>query len=330
MRIIPILCSSVLLAAVSIGSRIYDAGDGLTTRNFTFVYNTSVKHNIQQGGRLEVWVPLPITDSYQDVFSYKVRSQLPHELYLDPVYGNRILHFSSDGRIPENLNIEISMEIRRLEQDAWNEDAHPTPANSRELQQFLMPDSLVPIDGQIAEEADLVVSRSGAKTPFQIAESIYRHLVATMSYNKSGVGWGNGDALYACDVRSGNCTDIHSLFIGMARSQNIPSRFIIGFPLSATDDTVKIAGYHCWAEFYIDDHGWLPVDITEALKNPDKEDYFFGRVDANRVAFTVGRDITIQPSSGPLKLNYFIYPQVLVNSKPSSEVSYSCRSVHKN
>jgi transglutaminase-like putative cysteine protease len=44
-----------------------------------------------------------------------------------------------------------------------------------------------------------------------------------MRYDKTGTGWGRGDVLYACDAKKGNCTDFHSLFIAMARSQGIPA-----------------------------------------------------------------------------------------------------------
>ena len=77
-----------------------------------------------------------------------------------------------------------------------------------------------------------------------------------------------------------------------------------------------IPGYHCWAEFYVNGVGWVPVDISEAWKDPKKHDYFFGSLDANRVQFTVGRDLTLQPKQDGDPLNYFIYPYVEVDGKP--------------
>jgi len=325
-----ILCSVVVLAAVSIGSRVYKTNDGLTTQSFTFVYRTTVNSNTSQEGMLEVWVPLPITDPYQDVISYEINSKLPYDLYLDSEYGNRILHFSRNGSIPESLDIEISMNIRRIEQDGWNQNVSTSTVNEAYLQQYLLSDALVPIDGPIAKEADQVVRTYGAATDINKAEALYNHLVNTMKYDKTGLGWGNGDALYACEARSGNCTDIHSLFIGMARSQGIPSRFVMGFPVPDDYGKQEIPGYHCWAEFYVEGHGWVPVDISEAIKRPEKQEYFFGRVDANRVAFTIGRDIRIATSLASETLNYFIYPHVLVNNKPFSQVKYNFTAVRRN
>jgi transglutaminase-like putative cysteine protease len=55
----------------------------------------------------------------------------------------------------------------------------------------------------------------------------------------------------------------------------------------------EIPGYHCWSEFYVDGIGWIPVDASEAFKNPAKKDYFFGALVVNRAVFTYERDIRL-------------------------------------
>ncbi len=148
--------------------------------------------------------------------------------------------------------------------------------------------------------------------PLRRARRLYDHIVDTMLYDKSKPGWGRGDALRACDVRSGNCTDFHSLFIAEARAVGIPARFIMGVPLPQGQSEGAVAGYHCWAEFYVAGLGWVPVDASEAQKLPEKRDALFAGLDANRIQFTVGRDITLPCSvAGPL--NYIIYPHIEVD-----------------
>ena len=142
-----------------------------------------------------------------------------------------------------------------------------------------------------------------------------------MRYDKTGTGWGHGDTLYACNAKQGNCTDFHSLFISMARSQNIPGRFEIGFPIPTDKHTGDIAGYHCWADFYTKDHGWVPVDISEAWKHPEQREFFFGHWDDNRVQFSVGRDITLSPRQAGAPLNYFVYPYVELDGAEYPNVS---------
>ena len=142
-----------------------------------------------------------------------------------------------------------------------------------------------------------------------------------MKYDKTGTGWGHGDTLWACDSKHGNCTDFHSVFISMARSQKIPARFQIGFSLPADKTSAEIPGYHCWAEFYIDSTGWIPVDISEAWKHQEKHDYFFGAHDVNRFQLTQGRDLKLTPAQDGQPLNYLVYPYVEVAGKEYPNVS---------
>jgi transglutaminase-like putative cysteine protease len=113
------------------------------------------------------------------------------------------------------------------------------------------------------------------------------------------------------------------------RSSGIPARFEIGFPLPEGKTEGAISGYHCWAEFYLDGAGWIPVDASEASKHPARRDYFFGAHDDNRVFFTYGRDIRLSAEQKGDPLNYFIYPYLEVNGQPSLnlETQFSFREV---
>ncbi|PYU05152.1 MAG: hypothetical protein DMG34_08945 [Acidobacteria bacterium] len=155
----------------------------------------------------------------------------------------------------------------------------------------------------------------GCKTRLRKRGPSTTYVIATMRYDTSGTGWGNGDAIWACTAKCGNCTDFHSLFIGMMLAAGIPARFEIGFPLPADRHDGAVPGYHCWAEFYVEPYGWIAVDASEAWTHPDKKDYFFGAHDDNRLQFTVGRDIRLDPPQQGDPLNYLIYPYAL-DGKP--------------
>lgn len=137
-----------------------------------------------------------------------------------------------------------------------------------------------------------------------------------MQYRKDEPGWGRGDASWACDSKFGNCTDFHSLFLSLARTKDVPGRFEMGFSLPEKRGTGDVSGYHCWAKVMPRGRGWVPIDISEANKAPSKRDYFFGRIDANRVGFTHGRDIVLVPAQDGPPVNFLIYPYVEVDGKP--------------
>jgi transglutaminase-like putative cysteine protease len=294
--------------------------EGKGVRNLRLSYDFALK--IPSGSKkVAIWVPLPRSDEHQRLEDFKVTSPLPYTLYTDPDYGNTLLKLEGAGRPAESLRIRLELEVNRAAWMAGSGEGLRSPAFSKSrLRRYLKPDRLVPIDGRIAEEARRVVKNE--LSPLVKAKAIYDYVVKTMVYDKSGSGWGRGDALYACDARRGNCTDFHSLFIGMARASGIPARFVMGFSIP-TGKEGEIPGYHCWAEFYVEDLGWIPVDASEAWKHPDKKEFFFGNLDANRVAFTLGRDISLDAHVEPL--NYLIYPFVLVDGRLHQEVRTSVR-----
>ena len=54
----------------------------------------------------------------------------------------------------------------------------------------------------------------------------------------------------------------------------------------------------------------MPVDASEAAKNPAKREYYFGAHDENRMELSKGRDVTLAPKQQGALLNYFVYPYV--------------------
>jgi transglutaminase-like putative cysteine protease len=294
-----------------------------TERHFTFHYGFTVK-NVDAGQRLRIWIPLAHSDAFQQV---KVRTQtgdLPLKLVRQDQYGNEVLYAETTKADKGEYKFAVDYDVVRSEHVVLIGGKPASEASSPavpklELTRFLEPDRLVPVTGIPAQLA--VEQTKGATTQLEKAHAIYEYVFRTMKYDKSGTGWGHGDTLWACDSKHGNCTDFHSVFISMARSQNVPARFQIGFPLPADKTSAEIPGYHCWAEFYLDRVGWVPVDISEAWKHPEKHDYFFGAHDVNRVQFTQGRDLDLSPKQDGAPLNYFVYPYVEVAGKEHPNVS---------
>jgi transglutaminase-like putative cysteine protease len=288
------------------------------TRMFRFTYVASIPALPADAKTSRIWIPLPQSDQYQTIRDLKIESALRYTQHRDPEYGNEYLYLEVPApEVTQPADVRVSFEATRHEHRVAL-DAHTVAATSRfkpsDVQRFLQPDRLVPLQGTIAELS--AQETHGLQEPLAKARAIYNYVLATMRYDKSGTGWGNGDAIWACTAKRGNCTDFHSLFIGMMRAAGIPARFEIGFPLPTDQHDGSVPGYHCWAEFYVAPYGWIPVDASEAWKHPDKKDYFFGAHDDNRVQFTLGRDIRLEPPQQGGPLNYFIYPYAELDGKP--------------
>jgi transglutaminase-like putative cysteine protease len=291
------------------------------SRHFTFHYAFTIS-NPQPGQKIEIWFPQAHSDEFQDIKIVSATGDLPLEKTRDPKYGNTIFHAVAQQAAKPEYKFDVAYDVVRYERIALpREGVRPrlVQASAKETSGYLGPDKLVPTTGRLADIAAKQVQ--GHTGTIDRARALYDYVFTTMRYDKTGTGWGRGDAEWACDSKRGNCTDFHSVFISMARSQRIPARFEIGFPLPAAKTSGDIAGYHCWAEFYDARYGWVPVDISEAWKDQTKKDYFFGAYDVNRVQFSMGRDLVLNPPQAGDPLNYFVYPYVEVAGKKWENVA---------
>jgi transglutaminase-like putative cysteine protease len=278
-------------------------------RRFEFTYTARIEPQAGAApqGRLRVWLPVPQNDDVQQIDNLRVETPLPHRFTAETKYGNRMICVESDQPPASPTTITVRFNVSRREQAA-RDAATPQPAL------FTQPSRFTIVNDDIRKlAAGITEGRSGA---LEKARAIYDYVQAHMAYDKTGEGWGRGDTARACQVGKGNCTDFHALFISLALASGIPARFHVGFPLPANKTEGEIAGYHCWAEFHVAGRGWIPVDASEAWKNKAKLDYFFGRLDPNRVEFTVGRDLVLNPTQAGEPLNFFIYPYAELDGKP--------------
>jgi transglutaminase-like putative cysteine protease len=316
---------STALVAVSVALATAHA-DAPRTREFDFTYSTRIGELPQDAHRVDVWLPYPVSDAHQEVTVTEVSSPYPYEVHKDSRYGNSILHLAVTAPHEREFTVDMKVHVQRkeyLHNDFTAKGTRAKVPRPAAVAQWLKPDRLVPLDDRIRKLAQEVTRNK--KSDLEKARAIYDYVVDTMSYDKSGTGWGNGDIYWACDAKRGNCTDFHALFIGLNRAVGIPAKFAIGFPVPPERGQGEIGGYHCWAEFYLAGFGWVPVDASEARKHPEKRGYFFGAHDENRVQFTVGRDLVLNPRQAGDPLNYFIYPYVEVNGKPFSTVAKTFR-----
>jgi transglutaminase-like putative cysteine protease len=313
------LCLSLTLSLES-------SADAQRERRFVFTYEAVARDLPASAKRVEVWLPAPPDTREQRVLDMKITSPVEGAVRQERVYGNRVWHASAgpppDGALRVTQRLEV---VRREQRTDWGEK-HADLAVPENLGLFLRPDRLAPVTARFEEMArEETQGRDGVVAQ---ARALYDFVLGRMTYDKSGDGWGRGDANYACDVGRGNCTDFHSLFMALSRSVKTPVRFWIGFPLPPERGEGRVAGYHCWAEFWAPGAGWAPVDISEADKHPEKAEYFFGNLDENRLVFSLGRDLVLNPPQQGPPINFFIYPYVEVDGTPWERVD--CRFTYRD
>lgn len=272
-------------------------------RRFRFVYEVTLR-DLPPGAPARVWVPLAQNTPEQCVEIEAIRVPRPHRLTTEPRFDNRLLYFEAPADRSGEIPVRVVYRIERFE---------------------ATPEGLA-----AAEPADLHLERSALELPpgevlsrllpdgvpagnnLERGRILFDSVDELLTYDKSLPGWGHGDVAWACEAGRGNCSDFHSVFIAACRDLQIPARFEIGFPIPVDRSAGDVDGYHCWARF-LHEGRWLAVDISEADKHPHERNEFFGRLKADRIQFTAGRDLILEPEQQGGPVNFLIYPYVEVD-----------------
>jgi transglutaminase-like putative cysteine protease len=213
-----------------------------------------------------------------------------------------------------------------------------TPRKTRkaapaELEHFLRPTTLLPIDGIVKATATEITN--GAKTDLDKARAIYEWIVDNTFRDPKTRGCGLGDIRFMLESKDlrGKCADLNALYVGLARASGLPARDVYGIRTAKSELGYKSLGassekitkaQHCRAEVYIGDYGWVPVDPADVRKvvleeppgNRPLDDemvkkaraQLFGFWEMNWIAYNFAHDVKL-PGSAGAPLGFFMYPQ---------------------
>lgn len=292
------------------------------SRSIELDYEVAVKDIPPNTAELKIWLPYPPETPYQKVETVTIFPEEAALLTYDNTYHNKIIfgYFKSPS---DSVNIRVAYKVRRYEYSShFSKRLQAQPNSDEDLIKYLISNKWMVVYPDIKKMAEDITK--GKNTTIEKARAIYDYVFENVSYDKTIPGWGEGDTKRVCIIKAGNCTDFHSLFVSLARGCGIPAKFVMGLSIPKEKEG-EIKGYHCWAEFYDQQLGWVPVDVSEAWKDKSKREYYFGNLNEDRIEFSQGRDIVLEPLSNSEPLNYFFYPYVEVDRNSFKNVKVLLR-----
>ncbi len=295
---------------------------GTIQMNFTIRTNNSTELS-------RLWVPYPVSNYYQEIKDYDINGNYDYcGVYRESKFGNMILY--ADWKNPETFpQLNLSFHIKRTERIRKDFTAtnNEIPVD---IEQYLIPTSLGPVDGIVKEIADEIIEDND--TILSKAIAIYDYLIEHGERDPNLTFCGTGDVCTLLQNLQGKCADFSSVFVALSRSVGVPSREIFGTRMSKNGDIT--GSYHCHSEFYLPDYGWIPVDpsdvaklmLNENLEIDDKQtiearDYYFGIQSETYIDLSMGRDVILNPAQDNEPLNYFMYPYAEVNGESLDYIS---------
>lgn len=223
---------------------------------------------LPETGVIRIWYPLPVeTESQRNV----TVTNLSYADFIaaGPVTTGVIGYVYYEipaEKIQGDLDLAVDIAFTSYEQ-VFEIDPAKVGAYNMSDPEYL----LYTASGRNIEVTDAVRAKAreivGDETnPHLQAQKIYAYIIETYPYShvphvsiETRVPR-RGESTYMFETGHGDCGTQSALFSAFCRSLGIPARAPGGYQM-LLDET---PGTHFWAEYYLPDYGWVPVDTTVA------------------------------------------------------------------
>ncbi|HEY5998967.1 MAG TPA: transglutaminase domain-containing protein [bacterium] len=281
----------------------------------------------EPGAPARLWIPYPVSDRNQLVRDAHVGGDYTTAwVGTDRRHGTPTLYAEWSQGAPTR-KLSLSFVVERDEVTRRDLPAAEPAWNPGDYGPYLQPTSLGPLDGKVRELSATITS--GKRTVLEKARAIYDWTVENMYRDPDTKGCGKGDVCALLRKPGGKCTDISSVYVALCRAAGVPAREVFGLRLGKKAEEDVTTWQHCWVEVFLPGCGWFavdPADVRKAMlvekldlgdpKTKEYREYFWGNVDACRVALAQGRDLVLNPPQAGAPLNTFGYPYAEVGGRP--------------
>ncbi|HKK01212.1 MAG TPA: transglutaminase domain-containing protein [Desulfuromonadales bacterium] len=279
------------------------------------------------GQEARLWIPYPVSDANQKITDISVTGNYADEgVYTDQATGTPML-YARWAKDAKSRTLTFAFDVDRKEVIRRDFPAREGAWNRSDFAADLAPTSYGPTTGEVKKLADRITA--GKTTVLAKAKAIYDWTCVNTYRDPKTRGCGKGDVCALLARPGGKCADISSVFVALARAAGVPARDDFGLRQGKKSGQDITTWYHCWAEFYLPGYGWVPVDPADVRKmmlvqhlkldDPKTEHYrkyFWGGIDAFRVALSHGRDLNLNPRQAAGSLNYLMYPYAEIGGAP--------------
>jgi len=265
------------------------------------------RKELPEKGILQLWVPHPIQTAAQtDVrivaISPEEYVKLPPRVDADlgTVYCEADLE-----KLKEDFYFTIIYTFKHYEQRFIIDPQNVGPYDKESVlyKEYTRSFANTAINDEIRLKAKAIVGDE--ENPYLAARKIYDYVLTNIKYSlmphvQIGAR-GIAENLYVHEKGFGDCGGQSMYFASLCRAAGIPARTTGGMQLVPT-----VAGDHFWAEFYLPNYGWIPVDtsiaqtvdyVQEVSPQDNKiyKDYFFGNMDPYRLVIQKDIDVPLVP-----------------------------------
>jgi transglutaminase-like putative cysteine protease/sugar lactone lactonase YvrE len=105
------------------------------------------------------------------------------------------------------------------------------------------------------------------QNPYWVARKVFDYVRESLEFERAG-GWNVASAVLKRG--SGSCSEYTFVFIALCRAAGLPARYV-GSVVVRGDDASLDDVYHRWAEVYLPNYGWIPIDPSAGDTNQPRD-----------------------------------------------------------
>lgn len=254
-------------------------------KKYTVMYS-HLTTNFGQGTINTLDVHFPIAENLVNQKIYgKATYSMPVTDTVTDQWGQRTAHFHF-ANIPNGQAIDIvsttdvmTNDVRFYVYPDKVGKIQDIPADIKA--KYLKDDEKYQINHPVIKDA--VSKALGNETnAYWIARKLYQYLFDKMYYEMVG-GWNTAPAVL--ERGNGSCSEYTFLYIALCRAAGLPARYV-GAVVVRGDESSMDDVFHRWAEVYIPNYGWIPVDASAGdEKSARDQAHYFGWI-SNRYFIT--------------------------------------------
>ncbi|MDR3304208.1 MAG: IPT/TIG domain-containing protein [Treponema sp.] len=258
-------------------------------KRYTITYTVDIQaDSAENPNTLYLWVPEPVASASQWNVERLERSMKP---FAEQYQGTTI--FQLNDLVPgENTGLLFSYIVDVYAIATSVKQAAESVAVSSGLGSqnpgYTMPTALIPSDdAAVAARAAAIIGRE--RNTYEQARLIYEWLITECSVQSA---WLGNSALDALERKRADPFSASLLFCALARAAGIVAIPVAGVLIDRTNTAIP----HYWAEFWLDNFGWVPLDAALGAgaapptfnAPPSPATYYFGNLDNQRLTFSRG------------------------------------------
>ena len=208
---------------------------------------------------LKVWIPIIRNETpYHFAIINSITTNHQYDFKSDPS-NNTYIFWHINSMLPGEM-LTAKIEYSLLSFNVWsiiNADLVGSYSKESPLyRSYTQPEQFIESNDPLIVETARSIAGNETNPhilALKIADFVSKHLKYKVQDNEQGAKW-------ALEHGEGDCSEFSYLFTALCRACGIPARVKAGFAFHSNVEETEFG--HMWAEYYLPNYGWIPVDLT--------------------------------------------------------------------